>query len=61
MLKKENVLTNEILRKKFKNNFELANHAIKMAQDIMLDNKSVTLTEIVDMLNVECLLPTSSS
>jgi hypothetical protein len=60
MVKKDNALTNENIKKKYKNNFELANHAIKMAQDIMVDGKSVTLMEIMDMLNVESLLPVPS-
>jgi hypothetical protein len=60
MLKKDVALTNEILRKRYKNNFDLANHAIKLAQDIMVDGKSVTLLEIMDMLNVESLFPAVS-
>ena len=40
-------LTNEILRKKFKNNFNLCNFAINIGQSIIMSGTQVTLGEVL--------------
>lgn len=41
-------LTNEILRKKFKNNFDLCNLAIQVGKNMILGGTQATLGEILD-------------
>ncbi len=40
-------LTTEILRKKFKNNFDLCNFSINIARNIILGGTQATLSEIL--------------
>ncbi len=44
------MLTNEEIRKNFKNNFDLANHAIKIARNLVLTGKPFTLKAIMEEL-----------
>lgn len=53
MLSKEASLTNEKLRKKFKNNFELANHAIKIARENLREDNYLSLSDIIDDMLIE--------
>jgi hypothetical protein len=46
-MKKEH-LTNERLRKKFKNNFDLCNFSINIARNIILSGTQADLSEILD-------------
>jgi len=49
-LKKTTYLTNERLRYKFKNFFDLSNYGIKVAKEIIAKEESVTLKQVIDVL-----------
>ncbi len=50
---KHDALTTEILRKKFKNNFDLCNFAISIGQGEILNNpESMTLRKILDTVDI---------
>lgn len=42
-------LTTELLRKKFKNNFELCNFSINLARNVILGGEQITLQEALDL------------
>ena len=43
-------LTTEVLRKKFKNNFDLCNFSINVARNVILSGQQATLDEIIDII-----------
>lgn len=43
--------TTEEIRKKFKNNFDLCNYAINIARNILMSGQSLTLDEILEVIN----------
>ena len=53
MQAKKEYLTTERLKKRYKNNFELANHAIKIARENYHEEKSMTLKEVIRYLELE--------
>ena len=44
-------LTTELLRKKFKNNFDLCNYSIQVARNMILGGQYSTLTQILDAID----------
>jgi hypothetical protein len=44
-------LTTEILRKKFKNNFDLCNFSINLARNVILEGQQVTLQEALQLVD----------
>jgi hypothetical protein len=49
-LRKKGTLTNEKLKYKFKNFFDLSNYGIKLAREKILKDGSVTLSDVIDDL-----------
>lgn len=50
---KHDALTTELLRNKFKNNFDLCNFAISVGQvEILKDPESMTLRRILDAVDI---------
>lgn len=43
-------LTTEVLRKKFKNNFDLCNFSINIARNIIVGGTQVSLGELLQMI-----------
>lgn len=43
-------LTTEVLRKKFKNNFDLCNFSINVARNVVLSGQQATLDDIIDII-----------
>jgi len=50
MERKKVYLTNERLRYKFASFFDLANYGIKLAKEKIMQEQSVTLSEMIDIL-----------
>ena len=44
-------LTTEKLRKKFKNNFDLCNFAIRVGREEILSNSGATLAHVIDLVD----------
>ena len=44
-------LTTELLRKKFKNNFDLCNFAIELARETILSGQQITLQESLKLVD----------
>jgi hypothetical protein len=44
-------LTNEMLRKKFKNNFDLCNFGINIARNVILSGQQATLDELLVIID----------
>ena len=44
-------LTTELLRKKFKNNFDLCNFAIELARETILSGQQITLEESLELVD----------
>jgi len=49
-LRKQNFLTNERLKYKFKSFFDLANYGIRLAKERIAKEEYVTLSEVMDEL-----------
>lgn len=50
-------LTTESIRKKFKNNFDLCNFSINIARNIIMSGTSMTLDEILEVIDERASLP----
>jgi len=44
-------LTTEVLRKKFKNNFDLCNFSINLARNVILSGQQITLQEALVLVD----------
>ena len=47
----QNLLTTELLRKKFKNNFNLCNFAINIGRNMIMSGTQSSLTEILEAVS----------
>ena len=45
-------LTTELIRKKFKNNFDLCNFAINVARGVIMGGQQATLEELLDIIDL---------
>ena len=43
-------LTNEAIRKKFRNNFDLCNFSINIARNLILSGNQTSLQEVIDIV-----------
>ena len=49
---KQELLTTELLRKKFKNNFDLCNFSINVARNVILSGQHSTITELLAIIMI---------
>jgi hypothetical protein len=45
-------LTTEVLRKKFKNNFDLCNFGINVARNVIMGGQQATIDEIIEIISI---------
>jgi len=50
-MKQTTALTTELLRKKFKNNFDLCNFSINLARKAILEGRQITLQEALQTVD----------
>ena len=48
---KQDFLTTEVIREKFKNNFDLCNFAINVSRGIIMGGQSATLGELLSIID----------